>query len=547
MFIYLDSSPFENDNQVQWPAATQNIIYSPSPKNADFGEDNTPKHFQFDSSNYELSNKPKVPINEDLEDVTCNIELKNSTKTRNDRSGNNSPIVDQTRPEKSFEDAKNASKSSFEFLENNDVPEKPIMNVDKNNNGSDDPLMPYVKDESENEDNINLSLEESDLLKNNLEDDVNLITDHILHTMLCELDKDRGINRALNNGDTPEEMPSFLTRGIRTDALSIAQYLNELFDKIKEEKETFLDSLSTPLNRDPLEILGHLQDLEEGSNGSESENMPFQQSVLPVDLYLENEKRRRISKMSEEERKSELQKIETKKLEKAKKYENDGILYDSEDFDDDDSIMAEWENIHNKVIFDWVNEILDSYRPYGLKGPPLTWSTNLRTLTYKYSEPERIEEVLFEVQEKIMAWSENEAGTLSDSDTIINAPPEIRHIMTEKQFLNQVREERLANLLSTEINDSEPLWLDYEYEDTQVKLDIADMVLQELCFETIKEWRNLENRFNPEFIDEIIDDLFSEPKENQDDTPIILQNEKSSGNIPVKPVVARSKALNKSL
>jgi hypothetical protein len=108
-------------------------------------------------------------------------------------------------------------------------------------------------------------------------------------------------------------------------------------------------------------------------------------------------------------------------------------------------------------------------------------------LTYKYSEPERINEVLFEVQEKIMAWSENEAGTLTDSDTILNAPPEIRQILTEKQFVNQVREERLATLLSAEINDSEPLWLDYEYEDTQVKLDIADMVLQDLCFETMRE------------------------------------------------------------
>ena len=130
---------------------------------------------------------------------------------------------------------------------------------------------------------------------------------------------------------------------------------------------------------------------------------------------------------------------------------------------------------------------MDNYRPYGLKGPPLTWSTNLRTLTYKYSEPERIDEVLYEVQEKIVNWAEIEAGTLSDSQTIVNAPPEIRQIMTEKQFLNQIREERLANLLSSEIEESEPLWLDYEYEDTQVKLDLADIVLQELMGDTMNK------------------------------------------------------------
>mmetsp|Transcript_31496 Transcript_31496/g.30991 ORF Transcript_31496/g.30991 Transcript_31496/m.30991 type:complete len:80 (-) Transcript_31496:2-241(-) len=79
-----------------------------------------------------------------------------------------------------------------------------------------------------------------------------------------------------------------------------------------------------------------------------------------------------------------------------------------------------------------------------------------------------------------MNWADIEAGTLSNSDALLTAPPEIRQVMTERQFLTQMREERLANLLSCEINETEPLWLDYEYEETQVKLDIADMILQEV-------------------------------------------------------------------
>ena len=38
------------------------------------------------------------------------------------------------------------------------------------------------------------------------------------------------------------------------------------------------------------------------------------------------------------------------------------------------SMLAEWENIHNKVIFDAVNDALDEFRPYGLNGPPAPWS-----------------------------------------------------------------------------------------------------------------------------------------------------------------------------
>jgi hypothetical protein len=47
------------------------------------------------------------------------------------------------------------------------------------------------------------------------------------------------------------------------------------------------------------------------------------------------------------------------------------------------NLKCEWENIHNKVIFDAINEALDGYRPYGLKGLPLPWSKQTRTLTNK--------------------------------------------------------------------------------------------------------------------------------------------------------------------
>ena len=77
--------------------------------------------------------------------------------------------------------------------------------------------------------------------------------------------------------------------------------------------------------------------------------------------------------------------------------------------------MAEWENIHNKVIFDCFNEILDNYRPYSMKGPPLPWSINKWTLTYKYSEEDRIDEIFHESWEKILSWAATECGTLSNS------------------------------------------------------------------------------------------------------------------------------------
>ncbi len=106
--------------------------------------------------------------------------------------------------------------------------------------------------------------------------------------------------------------------------------------------------------------------------------------------------------MSDEERHQEEERIRKNALKKIKLIEdNNGEL--PSDYDSDDSIMAEWENIHNKVVFDCFNEVsyhdfqvLDGYRPYGLKGPPLPWSNAQRTLTYKYCEEERIDEIFGE-------------------------------------------------------------------------------------------------------------------------------------------------------
>jgi len=50
-----------------------------------------------------------------------------------------------------------------------------------------------------------------------------------------------------------------------------------------------------------------------------------------------------------------------------------------------------------------------------------------------------------------------------------------------------LREERLALVLAAEIEENEMLWTDYEYEETQTKLDVADMILEVLADEAVAE------------------------------------------------------------
>lgn len=83
------------------------------------------------------------------------------------------------------------------------------------------------------------------------------------------------------------------------------------------------------------------------------------------------------------------------------------------------------------------------------------------------------------IQSKIVNWSSTRAGTLPQSELFQGYKD-----ISEEQ-LNFMREERLAIVLASEIEDNEDIWTDYEYEETQTKLDIADMVLEQLVDEMV--------------------------------------------------------------
>eukprot|EP00347_Sterkiella_histriomuscorum_P023087 403336002 len=269
-------------------------------------------------------------------------------------------------------------------------------------------------------------------------------------------------------------------KGIATSVQQVSTYMQEIFERLKTDMaamNSVLENVSQPLYKDPLMILGHLQNSipepylpSSESNPDEYDStlaattalanpyesaIPFQQSVLSVDLYLDIEKDRRgglsISQMR-----------------------------DSFNAEDSNSLsfVNEMENIHNKAIFDAVNEALDGFRPYGLRGPPLPWSKNPKTLTFKFGKEETFDYLLTKVKYRVMDWAQIQAGTLPKQQL---KPMSQR----EKDILEMRREERLARILIQEAEENEPLWTDYEYEETQTKIDVADIVLEELCGEIV--------------------------------------------------------------
>ena len=56
----------------------------------------------------------------------------------------------------------------------------------------------------------------------------------------------------------------------------------------------------------------------------------------------------------------------------------------------------------------------------------------------------------------------------------------------DEELFTELREKKLAQLLCREIVDSENQWLKWDFEETQTKIDLSDMVLEHLVSETIQ-------------------------------------------------------------
>ena len=87
--------------------------------------------------------------------------------------------------------------------------------------------------------------------------------------------------------------------------------------------------------------------------------------------------------------------------------------------------------------------------------------------------------ILGDLIEEIKDLNKTQAGKTPKVEFIINSQD------SEEDIAAQMREEQLSSILACEVVSQEPCWVNYEFEETQVKLDLSDMTLEELVEETV--------------------------------------------------------------
>lgn len=192
-------------------------------------------------------------------------------------------------------------------------------------------------------------------------------------------------------------------RGIKTSTEIVQLYVDQMISKLIADETDFLEALAKPVFYKPINLLKEVRelpssmqdvlklsrfcpqdpikqkekssdmfdDIDEESKDSESDDETYL-PVLSVELYLNIERNKEYVLLADSLEESQLDLESNTSAQK-------------QELKEDQSMLAEWENIHNKVCFDAFNEALDDFRPYGRKGAPAPWSNKTRDLTYRYS------------------------------------------------------------------------------------------------------------------------------------------------------------------
>jgi hypothetical protein len=120
--------------------------------------------------------------------------------------------------------------------------------------------------------------------------------------------------------------------------------------------------------------------------------------------------------------------------------------------------------IHNHLILDATNEALNNLRPYGILGEPVPWSSRVRSVT---SHP-KISSIKPAALALLKKWASIKAGKLAPigSEYPSDSP------------------DQYTEILKSDIQTEEDFWTHYEFEETQVCLDLVSDVLEFLAEET---------------------------------------------------------------
>ena len=146
-----------------------------------------------------------------------------------------------------------------------------------------------------------------------------------------------------------------------------------------------------------------------------------------------------------------------------------------------------YDNMLNDCIVDTAIELIYKERLYGKNGNPLKWSSRIHELSYKFSpnEPKKFAKYICK---SILRILYNRIGLISDNYDYMNTDQ-----------INMEKDRRLIKVIQKDLNDNEYQWNNLELEETQLKVEATESILDQLYNEIIEILEHIQySRLRPE-------------------------------------------------
>jgi hypothetical protein len=155
----------------------------------------------------------------------------------------------------------------------------------------------------------------------------------------------------------------------------------------------------------------------------------------------------------------------------------------------EDNITSDnyYDNMMNECVLETALELIEKERFYGENGEPLRWSSRTREISFKYGKNDGKKFADY-ICKNIMKILHNRIGLINDNYSYMN-----------QDEINYEREKRLLDTIKSDLNRNESQWKNLEMEETQLKVESTEMILDQLYNEVIEILEHIQfNRVSPE-------------------------------------------------
>ena len=142
--------------------------------------------------------------------------------------------------------------------------------------------------------------------------------------------------------------------------------------------------------------------------------------------------------------------------------------------EDENYIISD--NILNECLIDTANELIEKERKYGKIGEPFKWSIRNREVSYKYNNDDNSKKKFTQkISKNLRNLTKFKMALIADNYDYI-----------EPDLITSDRDKKFFKSISQELKDEEDEWKMFESEETQIKLILSKIIMDQLLNEVVE-------------------------------------------------------------